>query len=223
VRNPLPATGGTDPEAVDQVRTLAPLALQRQRLRAVTPEDYAELAAGLPGVQRAAAELRWSGSSQEMHVSIDALGTGTPDAALLQAVEYALSAYRRIGHDLVVRPAALVPLDIAVTVCAAPGYQRGHVLDGVRRALGNRGGGFFDPDALTFGEPVRLSRLVAVAAAVPGVVSARVTRLQRLFRQADGELEAGLLRIGPLEVAQCDNDPDRPENGRVSIAIGGGR
>lgn len=223
VRNPLPATGGTDPEAVDQVRTLAPLALQRQRLRAVTPEDYAELAAGLPGVQRAAAELRWSGSSQEMHVSIDALGTGTPDAALLQAVEYALGAYRRIGHDLVVRPAALVPLDIAVTVCAAPGYQRGHVLDGVRRALGNRGGGFFDPDALTFGDPVRLSRLVAVAAAVPGVVSARVTRLQRLFRQADGELEAGLLRIGPLEVASCDNDPDRPENGRVSIAIGGGR
>jgi predicted phage baseplate assembly protein len=228
VRNPLPASGGTEPETLDEVRQLAPLAIERTRLRAVTATDYAELAAQVPGVQRAAADIRWTGSVQEVHIAVDPPGVEAPSPALLDAVEHSLSAYRRIGHDLVVRPAPLVPVDVELTVCATPGHQRGHVLAELRRVLGNRrlpDGrlGFFHPDALTFGEPVRVSRLVAVAAAVPGVLSAQVTRLRRLFRPDDGELAAGLLRIGPLEVAVCDNDPDRPENGRLSIVIGGGR
>ncbi|WP_326609575.1 putative baseplate assembly protein [Streptomyces scopuliridis] len=235
VRNPLPAVGGTEPEPIDQVRQLAPLDLKRSRLRAVTAEDYAALAAGLPGVQRAAAEIRWTGSVQEAHVAIDALGNGDPSPELLDSVSYALESYRRIGHDLVVGPARNVPLDIALAVCAAPGHQHGQILAELYRLLGSgrlSGGrlGFFHPDALTFGEPVRLSGLVATAAAVQGVESVTVTRLNRLFHESpaghtdtdDTALEAGVLRLGPLEIARCDNDPDRPENGRLSIELGGG-
>ncbi|MFD7121775.1 putative baseplate assembly protein [Streptomyces sp. NPDC059922] len=238
VRNPLPAVGGTEPEPIDQVRQLAPLGLKRSRLRAVTAEDYAALAAGLPGVRRAAAEIRWTGGVQEAHVAIGALGNGDPSPELLDSVSYALESYRRIGHDLVVGPARNVPLDIALTVCAAPGHQHGQILAELYRLLGGRrlpGGrpGFFHPDALTFGEPVRLSRLVAAAAAVQGVESVRVTRLTRLFDEApahhadtdgtDGTaLDEGVLRLGPLEIARCDNDPDRPENGRLSIELAGG-
>ncbi|MBC2900142.1 putative baseplate assembly protein [Streptomyces cupreus] len=223
VRNPLPATGGTDPEPVEQVRQLAPLDLRRTRLRAVTAEDYAALATALPGVQRAAAELRWTGSVQEAHIAIDALGSGAPTPELLAEVTQSLETYRRIGHDLVVGPARLVPLDIALTVCALPGHQHGQILAELYRVLGAGPGGFFHPDTQTFGEPVRLSRLVAVAAAVPGVESVEVTRLQRLFEQDRGESEDGVLRLGPLEVATCDNDPDRPENGRLAISLGGAR
>ncbi|MCX4587199.1 putative baseplate assembly protein [Streptomyces sp. NBC_01481] len=230
VRNPLPAVGGTEPEPVEQVRQLAPLDLKRTRLRAVTAEDYAALASKLPGVQRAAAEIRWTGSVQEAHVAVDALGNGDASPALLDSVAYALESYRRIGHDLVVGPARSVPLDIELAVCAAPGHQHGQILAELYRLLGNRaltGGrlGFFHPDALTLGEPVRLSRLVAAAAAVQGVESVRVTRLRRLFHEDpldDTALEAGVLRLGPLEIARCDNDPDRPELGRLSIELGGG-
>ncbi|WP_316751145.1 putative baseplate assembly protein [Streptomyces herbicida] len=228
VRNPLPATGGTEPEPVDQVRQSAPLDLRRTRLRAVTAEDYAALASALPGVQRAAAELRWTGSVQEAHVAVDALGAGAPTERLLASVAQALESYRRIGHDLVVGPARLVPLDIALTVCARPGHQHGQILAELYRVLGSGrlpGGrlGFFHPDALTFGEPVRLSRLVAVAASIPGVESVQVTRLRRLFEEDRGEREDGVLRLGPLEIATCDNDPDRPENGRLAISLGGDR
>ncbi|WP_033330605.1 putative baseplate assembly protein [Streptomyces novaecaesareae] len=228
VRNPLPAAGGVEPEPLDQVRQLAPLALSRTRLRAVTAADYAELAAALPGVRRAAAELRWTGSVQEVHVAVEPFGHAVADTALLEAVGHGLEAYRRIGHDLVVRPALLVPLDLELRICAATGYQRGHVLAELRRVLGNRtlpDGrlGFFHPDALGFGEPVRVSRLVAAAAAVPGVLSAQVTRLRRQFGRDDDEPADGLLRLGALEIASCDNDPDWPENGRLSIVIGGGR
>lgn len=228
VRNPLPATGGVEPEPVEQARQLAPLDLRRTRLRAVTAEDYAALAAELPGVQRAAAEIRWTGSVQEAHVAIDAYGSAEPSAELLARVEQSLEAYRRIGHDLVVGAARLVPLDIALSVCAAPGHQHGQILAELYRVLGSgrlAGGrlGFFHPDALTFGEPVRLSRLVAVAAAVPGVQSAQVVRLRRLFEQDRGEREDGVLRLGPLEIATCDNDPDRPENGLLALSLGGAR
>ncbi|MFI2073245.1 MULTISPECIES: putative baseplate assembly protein [Streptomyces] len=228
VRNPLPAAGGTGPESLEDVRRLAPLALRRTRLRAVTAEDYAELAAGVPGVRRAAADIRWTGAAQEVHVAVDPLGAAAPGPVLLERVGHVLDACRRIGHDVVVLPALLIPLDIALAVCAAPGYQRGHVLAELRRVLGtgvlpDGRLGFFHPDALTFGEPVRVSRLVAAAAAVPGVVSVQATRLRRLHHQEDGELDAGILRLGPLEIAQCDNDPDRPENGRLAIEIGGGR
>ncbi|MEU4682488.1 baseplate J/gp47 family protein [Streptomyces xinghaiensis] len=251
VRNPLPATGGTEPEPVEQVRRLAPLALKRTRLRAVTAGDYAELASAVPGVQRAAAEMRWTGSTQEAHVAVDALGSGEPFPELLDAVARHLERYRRIGHDVVVVPARTVPLDIALTVCAAPGQQHGPVLAELHRVLGSRALpdgrlGFFHPDALGFGEPVRLSRLVAVAAAVPGVRSVHVTRLRRLFGGGtdaghdsgthngtdntsdsgdvrDPALDEGVLRLGPLEIAQCDNDPDRPENGRLELEFGGGQ
>ncbi len=228
VRNPLPATGGTEPEPVEQVRQLAPLDLKRTRLRAVTAADYAELASAVPGVQRAAAEIRWTGSVQEAHVAIDAAGSGEPSPRLLDSVAYALESYRRIGHDLVVEAARTVPVDLTVEVCAAPGHQHGRILAELTRVLGSRrlpGGrlGFFHPDALTFGEPVRLSRLTAVAAAVPGVLSARVTRLQRLVHGEqldDRALQDGVLRLGPLETAVCDNDPERPENGRLTIELG---
>ncbi|WP_166026632.1 putative baseplate assembly protein [Streptomyces chilikensis] len=223
VRNPLPAVGGTEPESVEHVRQLAPLELRRTRLRAVTAEDYAALVSALPGVQRAAAELRWSGSVREAHVAIDAYGSGAPSEALLASVAEALEPYRLIGHDLVVGAARRVPLDIALAVCSRPGHQHGQILADLRRALGTRPGGFFHPDALTFGEPVRLSRLVAVAAAVPGVESVRVVRLRRLFEPDRGEREDGVLRLGPLEIATCDNDPDRPENGRLAISLGGAR
>ncbi|SEB88750.1 putative baseplate assembly protein [Streptomyces misionensis] len=227
VRNPLPATGGTEPEPIEQVRQLAPLDLRRTRLRAVTAADYAALASALPGVQRAAADLRWTGSTQEAHIAVDAYG-GPPSPRLLDAVAQALETYRRIGHDLAVGPARPVPLDIALRVCARPGHQHGQILADLYRVLGSGrlpGGrlGFFHPDALTFGEPVRLSRLVAVAAAVPGVESVEVTRLRRLFGPDRGEREDGVLRIGPLEIATCDNDPDRPEQGRLEITLGGSR
>ncbi|MFJ9820816.1 putative baseplate assembly protein [Streptomyces sp. NPDC101151] len=228
VRNPLPARGGTEPEPLEQVRQLAPLDLRRTRLRAVTAEDYAALASALPGVQRAAADIRWTGSVQEAHIAIDAVGTGSPSDQLLASAAQALEAYRRIGHDLVVGPARPVPLDIALRVCALPGHQHGQILAGLYRVLGSGrlpGGrlGFFHPDALTFGEPVRLSRLVAAAAAVAGVESVEVTRLRRLSEQDRGERQDGVLQLGPLEIATCDNDPDRPEQGRLAISMGGTR
>jgi hypothetical protein len=65
--------------------------------------------------------------------------------------------------------------------------------------------------------------LVAAAMAVPGVQNVVVTRLERLYAGPNGELEAGFLPLGPLEVARLDNDPSFPERGRLELDMRGGR
>ena len=64
---------------------------------------------------------------------------------------------------------------------------------------------------------------MAAAQAVEGVESVEVTRLERLFEGPNGELPAGVLKIGLLEIARADTDPNAPENGRVTFVMRGGR
>jgi len=227
-RNPFPARGGTVPEPVADVRLFAPHAYRQLRERAVTAADYAELAERHPGVQRAAAELRWNGSWYEARVAIDPAGGTAVPAKLLDSVRRHLFRYRRIGHDLAVTAAAWVPLDINLEVCVDRAFLRGHVKSALRQRFStgrmpDGSFGYFHPDSLTFGLGISLSRLVAAAQAVPGVSSVSITRLERLFEGPNGEIEKGFLPIGALEIARVDNDPDFPENGRISFEMRGGR
>ncbi|WP_128429732.1 putative baseplate assembly protein [Streptomyces cyaneus] len=228
VRNPVPATGGTDPEPVAEVRLAAPRAPFRTLLRAVTAEDYATLAEGRPGVQRAAAALRWTGSWYEADVAVDPAGGAVPSPELLEDVRAALRRYRRIGHEVVTHPAQLVPLDVALYVLVDPHHVTAEVRQALQLRLLPGEAGFFDPAALTFGTPVRASALVAVCMAVPGVRHAEVTRLRRLHApgpEADGPdvPPSGELRLRPLEVPRLDGDVTRPENGQLVLRLRGGR
>jgi predicted phage baseplate assembly protein len=230
VRNPLAAQGGIDPEPVAEVKMLAPGSVRQDLQRAIIAEDYARLAERnrLGQVQRATARLSWTGGWYEMQAIIDPRGSEEAQPQLLSQIEGSLYPYRRLGHDLAVRQAQYVPLDIALSVCVLPHYLRGHVKAALQEVFSNRalpGGrrGFFHPDNLTFGEGIYLSKLVAAAQAVEGVESVRVTKLQRLFEGPNGELEQGVLPIGPLEVARLDNDPNFPEHGMLLLDVRGGR
>jgi hypothetical protein len=221
-RNPLPARGGTAPEPVSEVRMLAPHLFREEIQRAVTADDYARIVerefAGR--VVRAAATLRWTGHGDEVLVAVD-LPCGREDAALLDEIAALLECYRRIGHDVVVGPAVPVPLLVALDVCVRASFLRGHVEADLRKALGR--GGFFHPDKLSFGEGIALSRVIAVAAAVTGVESVRVSKLERLHEGPHGKVEAGFLSLGPMEIARLDDDPRFPDNGRLDLTLGGGR
>jgi hypothetical protein len=227
-RNPLPAQGGNAPETLDEAKTFAPYAARSELLRAVTAEDYARLAGEHQGVQRAAATLRWTGSWHEVVVAIDPLGEAQAGERLLQEIEEFLLPYRRVGHDVRVAAAQYVPLDLELLVRVRPTFLRGHVEGALRDLFSNRTlpdgrRGFFHPDEMSFGEAVYLSKIVARAQATAGVESVTVTRFQRLYERAQQEIETGLLTLGPLEIALLDNDPDRPENGRLRLEMRGGR
>jgi len=61
VRNPLPASGGTERENMEQTRLFAPNKFRTPE-RAVTADDYVQMAQRHPDVQKAASLLRWTGS-----------------------------------------------------------------------------------------------------------------------------------------------------------------
>jgi predicted phage baseplate assembly protein len=225
--NPLPASGGRDPEPIAEAKLFAPGAFRKQIERAITAADYAALAERNHKIHHAAASLRWTGSWLEASVAIDPLGAEQATDRLLEDIQEYLSQYRRIGHDLRVELAALVPLEIEMKICVLPHYLRGHVEAALldvfsNRALSNGKLGFFHPDNLTFGEGIHLSRLIAAAQA-PGVESSRVTVFKRMFEPAGDEIETGVLQVGPLEIAQLDNDPNFPERGKFTLRVEGGR
>jgi hypothetical protein len=229
-RNPLAARGGTAPELIAQAKLFAPRAFRKELQRAITAEDYAAIVMReFPAqVQRAGAELRWTGGWYSARVAIDPRGALEASPALLESIRRRLRRDRRMGHDVQVVGAHYVPIAIAMKICVEPHYLRGHVeaalLDIFQSGLRSDGDpGFFHPDNLTFGDPIYLSRLVAAAQVVEGVESVQVTKLERLFVGPNRELERGLLPIGPLEVARLDGDPINPEHGTLKLNLEGGR
>jgi predicted phage baseplate assembly protein len=223
--NPFPAQGGVAPEPMSDVKQYASFAFRQKLQRAITAADYAELAQQYPGVQRAAARLRWTGSWYEALVVIDPVGQAEADPALLAAIEAYLYPFRRIGHDVVVRPAHNVSLDIEMEICVKAGYLAGHVKAALldlfssrRRADGTLG--YFHPDNVSFDDDITLSNLVGLAQRVPGVESVTVTRLDRYGEPPSDALETGILTMGPLEIPRLDNDPNFPENGKIKFKKG---
>ncbi|MGO4841874.1 hypothetical protein AB4144_57395, partial [Rhizobiaceae sp. 2RAB30] len=69
---------------------------------------------------------------------------------------------------------------------------------------------------------VYLSRLYAAVEAIEGVNSAEVTLFKRFWEQPRGELDRGLVQIGPFEIARLDNDRNFPENGVLRLSAVGG-
>lgn len=227
VRNPLPAAGGVDPEPIEDARRYAPFAFRRQE-RAVTAADYAARAEMHPGVQKAAAQFRWTGSWYTVFLNVDRRSNrDAADPAFQRELLDYLEPYRTAGHDIAIRGPVFVPLDLALLVCAEDGYTKADVKQRVLDALssGNRSGGgqgFFHPDRFTFGQPVFLSHIYEAVLAVPGVRSVEVKRFQRWGRPAAGEKAAGVIVTAPLEIVRLDNSPDFPENGKIDVKVGGG-
>ncbi|MBS1912847.1 MAG: putative baseplate assembly protein [Bacteroidetes bacterium] len=226
VRNPMPAIGGTDPEPIEQVRLYAPQAFRRQE-RAVLVSDYAEMAERHPGVQKAQATLRWTGSWHTVFVTLDRTGGLAVDEPFREEMLSFLDTYRLIDRDVEVNGPSFVSLDIAMEVCVKEGYYRAPVKTALlklfsNRMLANGTLGFFHPDNLTFNQPIYLSAMITAAADVPGVKWVTMKRFQRWGRRPNGELDAGIIQIGRLEIARLDNDPSAPENGRIDITMKGG-
>ncbi|MFI0408212.1 putative baseplate assembly protein [Actinomadura sp. 3N508] len=218
VTNPMPAAGGHEPETADEVRRDAPNAYLVQE-RAVTPADWEDVATRHPGVQRATATWRWTGSWHTVFLTVDRVGGADVDAEFERELRAGLERYRLAGYDLEVDGARYVPLEVGLHVCVA----EGHLRSAVRRELLEVLTALFHPDRLTFAQPVFLSPIYAAAQAVAGVTSVDARVFRRRHSPEVSGLASGVLRMGRLEIARLDNDPNFPERGRLTLTLGGGR
>lgn len=230
VRNPLPATGGLEPEPAPRVKRLAPDAFRAVQLRAVTEADYAAAAERHPEVGHARATFRWTGSWLTVFITVDRIGGAVIDDALRGSILAWVEAVTQTGYDLELQPPVTVPLDLELFVCAQRGHLRPDVERAVLEALSSRPGGFFDPDRFTFGDSLYLSALVAAVEAVPGVDSVTLRRFSRTHDDdppsarpvTTRNVNAGFIPMGRLEILSCANDPSLPERGMLTIGTGGG-
>jgi predicted phage baseplate assembly protein len=227
-----------DPETIEEVRQLAPTAFRAEQYRAVTEADWAAAARRLPAVRGAVASFRWTGSWHTVFVAlapsdpadvIDLPGGMTRLApGFERAVRAFLARYRIAGYDVELRPPRFVALEVDLEVCAAPGHFRADVARAVRDALSARvlpdgSRGFFHPLAWSFGQPVHASRIYAAVERVEGVESAMLRRLRRFGQEDAGELDRGVLAVGPWEIARLDGDPSFTEHGVLRVEVRGGK
>jgi hypothetical protein len=229
VRNPLPASGGTDAEPLEEVRQKAPYAFRTQE-RAVTLDDYAAAALRLPGLQNAAARFRWTGSWRTVFVTPDPVGgdTRATDPTLKTRLRDHLERFRMAGYDLEADDPRYVSLEIELHACVKPGYFPADVEQALLQVFSNRvladgTKGLFHPDRFSFGETVYLSPLFEAAMAVDGVDSARFLVFRRQGRPDQGKaLQEARLTLHRLEIARLDNDPNFPEHGTFRASVQGG-
>jgi len=192
----------------------------------------------MPDVAGAVADFLWTGSWFTVFVGIDPLnpidlitepgGRTQLTPEFERRVRHFLTRYKLAGYDLEIRSGEYIPLEIDLELCVKTDHFRSDVIEAVYEALSNRimpdgYPGFFHWDNFTFGQPVYLSKLYAAVEAVEGVEAVFVTRFRRFGKLDNGELESGVLPIGPWEIARLDNDPNFMENGVLRVTARGGK
>ncbi len=247
VTNPVPATGGRDPESIEEVKMNAPKSIKKDlfKYRAITPEDY-EMAAksytenGMRKIARAKARFIWTGSWYTVFVSVDPVGTEKLPDELKNNLEKFLNERKLAGYDLKVMSAVYVPVEIKLKICVKPIFFVRDVKEALNQALSNKAlangkKGFFHPDNFTFGEHVRASKLYDAVENIQGIDSVEIITFKRLREPTVFEpskkkdtatlnnLEKGYIFMGEIEIAQLNNDRNYPEKGMLKLELEGGK
>lgn len=212
MRNPLPAFGGVQPQSAAEIRRDAPEAF-RSFFPCVVEADYVAALKTDPRVQASVALARWIGSRRCAFVYVQRVGAAESDRAFLDSLETVLDERRILGADFILHPPAYVPLQIEMTVSVSPHYSEIAVRRNVIAAVEN----LYRAGQLSFGDQVYLSPLIACAMEIRGVADVRVDAFHRFGKPPLGEREAGVIGIGPTEIARLDNRPERPDRGRLVV------
>ncbi|MBK5124375.1 baseplate J/gp47 family protein [Burkholderia sp. R-69980] len=227
VGNPLAAAGGVDPETMDHIRQTAPVAFRTQ-MRAVTEDDYGEVALRDTRIKAARGTFRWTGSWRTTFVTLDPAVGQEADTSLLAETLTRLDLFRMAGTDLAVEPAIIVGLKIVLHVCVDTAHFRSDVQKALLRLLisGNTcdgQSGLLAPVNFTLGETVYLSPIVAAVQAVEGVASMNPLAFQRLDDPTSDASATGYLTMNRLELASVANDPNRLDLGYLTLTLDGGK
>ena len=159
-------TGGADAESIDQIRVNAPRAYRTQD-RAVTLNDFGDLALGVSSVSQANAVAN---TYTNVTVYITAVGNTTPTQGLLDVVTGYLQDRAMAGATVTAQAASFVPVNIGstgtpVVVGCDPRYNPTALQTKATQAIQ----GLFDPANVTFGQRLSVSSVYSAVNAIPGV------------------------------------------------------
>jgi len=173
VANPIAATGGADPEALDQARQNAPTTV-RTFGRAVSLRDFEDLVRSSGEVAKALATWVWNGETRAVHLTIAAQKGQLFTDADQRRIHASLDAQRDPNHALFLANVARVPIVVTASVRVEATRVARTVADAARAALLDA----LSFDTLRFGQPVAISEIYRVLQQVPGVTSVDVDLFQ---------------------------------------------
>lgn len=213
VAMPGPATGGADPETMDNARTAAP-ARMRSLGRLVGLSDYEAEALAVPGVLKAGASF---GAGQNPAIEVTVLTEDeSPEAvaAVAAALRYADLCRGPRRHSILTRGGRRRWVAASLLVGHDPALRGADVAAAVSDALGALPlGDAPAPDGLmalarrAFGQDLHPSQLLGAAHSIPGVIWAEMKAFQRLSGLGDDPAEVRLppvLAQEPRLLAQPD-------------------
>jgi hypothetical protein len=136
VFNPLPAAGAADPEARDEARRNAPLAV-RTLDRIVSLSDFEDFASAFAGIGKAQAGWLWDGEGRLVQLTVSGVDGKAiePQSTLALNLRAAIDAARPAHQALVIAPALVLRFGLSAGVRVLPGYETPAVLAAVRTAL----------------------------------------------------------------------------------------
>ena len=179
VTNPMAATGGADPESLEQARENAPTTV-RTFGRVVSLRDFEDLVRSSGEVAKALATWVWNGETRVVHLTIAAQKGLAFSAADLARIHASLNTGRDPNHILFLDNYVEVPIVITATVRVKPNRVASIVAAAARSALLES----LSFDQLRFGQTIDLSEAYATLQNVDGVESVDVDRFQFKNRAA---------------------------------------
>jgi predicted phage baseplate assembly protein len=221
VINPLPATGGADPEDRDQARHNTPVALTALD-RLVSVQDYADFSRTFAGIAKAVSSFLSDGRRQIVHITI----AGTDDIPIDENSDLyrnLLQALRQFGE-----PNQALQVDLRVLkmlICIAkvkvmPGYLWEKVEPVVSAALLDA----FSFEQRELGQDVTLSEVQSIIQQIPGVKYVDVDVLSSVSEIEAGDPEKLKVKLQALAKPGDDQPakrvtvspaPTRTQDGRI--------
>ena len=171
--NPVAATGGANPESIEQARENAPTTV-RTFGRAVSLRDFEDLVRSSGEVAKALATWVWNREARAVHLTIAAQGGQLFSPTDLERIHASLNTQRDPNHPLFLDNYSEVPLVVKATVRVEPGRIASKVGEAARQALLSA----LSFDSMKFGQPVSLSDIYAVFQEVDGVNSVDIDEFQ---------------------------------------------
>ncbi len=161
------AAGGTSSEDIDRARLLAPRLFRTQQ-RAVTLQDYTDLALRVPGVGKAmAVSLQWN----QVVLYIAPYGQIAEPSELLQRnLQAFFENYRMATTMLKILPPESVDIYLGAIIRAQPFFLQSDVISSVEQAISN----YLAFDAVDFGQAIYLSKVYDAIQTLPQVASLTV-------------------------------------------------
>lgn len=178
--NPDKTSGGSDPDTEEQLREKIPTR-HITFDRAVSLQDYADLALSCSGVSKAKAGRRWMHNRAYIVLAVAGSGGEDLSADALKTLREYIDARRDSNQPLLVKQVDIAPIELSVSITASAGYDTDRVKDAVAKALGTEtlADGtypFFSFERLGIGMSIHKKDVYTIIENIPGVE--QITRLE---------------------------------------------